>query len=148
MPTRKKTPTRRKKTVSRKPAGRKPEKRAVKTKTEGEEITMEEIALIIPAMYADHHITNVKRLLMPIPGVENVIASSAFKEVLIEFDKSKTTQDALVKALTDAGYAPGELEVIERNPDGRYDPAWEKLGIRATTTNPVDLQLSGEFRKY
>ncbi len=97
---------------------------------------------------ADHHVTNVKRLLSPIKGVENVLASSAFKAVAIDFDPAKTSKAALVKALTDAGYAPGEEQVVETSPFATPDPAWEQLGVRATTTNPVDLQLSGEFRKY
>lgn len=109
---------------------------------------MASLELTIPAMYADHHVTNVKRLLAPLPGVAQVIASSAFKAVVIEYDAKKTSEQALVKALTDAGYAPGELEVIERRPDGRYDPAWEQLGVRTTITNPVDLQLSGDFKKH
>jgi copper chaperone CopZ len=120
---------------------------AEKTKAE-ERITMEKITLTIPAMYADHHVTNVKRLLSPLPGVENVMASGAFKEVTIEFDAKKISRDALVKALTDAGYAPGVEEVVEASPFMKPDPAWEQQGVRATTTNPVDLQLSGEFRKY
>lgn len=109
---------------------------------------MASLELTIPAMWADHHVTRVKRLLSPIAGVEDVLASSAFKAVVIEYDEKKTSEAALIKTLTDAGYAPGELEVVERNPDGKYDPVWETMGVRATTTNPVDLQLSGEFRKY
>ncbi len=109
---------------------------------------MDKITLTIPAMYADHHVIAVKRLLSPISGVENVFASSAFKEVTIEFDASKTSRDALVKALSDAGYAPGELDYLAQTPYAKPDPAWEYLGVRETETNPVDLQLSGEFRKY
>ncbi len=109
---------------------------------------METIELTIPAMYADHHVIKVKQLLSPLPGVQEVYASSAFKAVSIEFDPAKTTQAALVKALTEAGYAPGELEVVEPQGYGRYDPEWETNGVRVTVTNQVDLQLSGEFRKY
>ena len=109
---------------------------------------MASLELTIPALWADHHVTAVKRLLSPITGVEDVIASSAFKAVVIEYDAKKTSEAALVKALTAAGYAPGDLEVVERGPDGRYDPAWDTNGVRATITNPVDNQLSGEFRKY
>lgn len=109
---------------------------------------MEKITLTVPAMFADHHVTKVKRLLSPIAGVENVIASSAFKEVVVEFDPAKTSQAALVQALTDSGYAPGTEQVVARTPDHTADPAWEKLGVRAVTTNEVDLKLSGEFRKY
>lgn len=109
---------------------------------------MEKITFTVPALYADHHVTNVKRLLSPIAGVENVIASSAFKEVTVEFDASKTSAPALAQALADGGYAPGKEEVVVRRPDGRFDPAWDVLGVRETKTNQVDLQLSGEFRKY
>ncbi len=109
---------------------------------------MEQLSLTIPALYADHHVTNVKRLLSPISGVENVIASAAFKEVYVEFDAQKTSRDALVKALTDAGYAPGTEESVGVMPYAKADPAWEKLGQRVTVTNQVDLQLSGEFRKF
>ncbi len=109
---------------------------------------MEQITLTIPALWADHHVTSVKRLLSPISGVENVFASSAFKQVMVEFDASKTSQAALVKALSDAGYAPGTEAVVAESPFATPDPAWEKLGQRVTTTNPIDLQLSGEFRKY
>jgi copper chaperone CopZ len=109
---------------------------------------MASLELTIPALWADHHVTAVKRLLSPIAGVEDVLASSAFKAVVIEYDEKKTSEAALIKALTDAGYAPGELEVVGRQPDGKYDPAWETMGVRSTMTNPVDNQLSGEFRKY
>jgi len=109
---------------------------------------MENITLTLQTMWADHHVIAVKRLLSPISGVETVFASSAFKQVMVEFDAGKTSQAALVKALTDAGYAPGEEEVLAESPYAKPDPAWDKLGQRTTTTNPVDLQLSGEFRKY
>jgi copper chaperone CopZ len=109
---------------------------------------MEKIALTIPALWADHHVTNVKRLLSPISGVENVFASSAFKQVMIEFDPNKTSQTALEKALTDGGYAPGQEQFVLESPYATPDPAWEEQAQRITTTNMVDLQLSGEFRKY
>jgi copper chaperone CopZ len=109
---------------------------------------MEKVTLSVPTMWADHHVTAVKRLLSPISGVENVFASSAFKQVLVEFDAAKTSQAALVKALTDAGYALGEEQTLAESPYATPDPAWDKQGQRITTTNLVDLQLSGEFRKY
>jgi hypothetical protein len=28
------------------------------------------------------------------------------------------------------------------------DPAWDVLGVRVTETNRVDLEMSGEFRRY
>ncbi len=108
---------------------------------------MEKLTLTIPAMYADHHVTRVRQTLMQLNGVENVVASSAFKTVLVAFD-GKVTQDDIINALTRAGYAPGEIEVVERTPDHLADPAWDVLAPRVVTTSKVDLQMSGEFRKY
>ena len=109
---------------------------------------MKKLSLTIPALYADHHVTIVKRLLAPLAGVEHVLASSAFKELVLTFDENKTSEAALLKVLADAGYAPGQEQVVARSPFAKPDAAWEKLGVRATETNQVDLQLSGEFRKY
>lgn len=109
---------------------------------------MKRIELNIPALYADHHVTRVKNLLSPLAGVDNVVASSAFKHVVVDYDESKATPESLIKVLTEAGYAPGKEEVLEKSPFATPDAAWEKLGVRSTETNQVDLQLSGEFRKY
>jgi copper chaperone CopZ len=108
---------------------------------------MNTLTLTLPAMYADHHVTKVRQILLQINGVESVIASSAFKTALISFD-GKVTQDDLINALTKAGYAPGDVEVVERTPDHTSDPAWDVLAPRIVTTSKVDLQMSGEFRKY
>ncbi len=109
---------------------------------------MDQITLSIPNLYADHHVTRVRQTLMPLSGVEDVVASAAFKEVTVEFDPDKLTREQIVDTLTGAGYAPGEPEVVERTPNATADPAWEQLAPRIVTTNPVDLQMSGEFRKY
>jgi copper chaperone CopZ len=109
--------------------------------------TMSKINLTIPAMYADHHVTLVRQALLKLNGVENVIASAAFNQVTIEYS-DRQNPDSLIDALRVAGYAPGRLQVIERSPDHTADPAWDVLAPRIVTTNKVDLQMSGEFRKY
>jgi copper chaperone CopZ len=108
---------------------------------------MSRLNLTIPGMYADHHVTLVRQALLKLNGVENVTASSAFKQVTIEYD-DKQNPDALIDALKAAGYVPGQVQVIERSPDHTADPAWDVLAPRIVTTNKVDLQMSGEFRKY
>ncbi len=109
--------------------------------------TMNELTLTIPGMYGDHHVMLVRQALLKLNGVEKVTASSAFKQVAIEYD-DKLNADALIDALKGAGYAPGQPEVVERTPDHTADPAWGVLAPRIVTTNKVDLQMSGEFRKY
>jgi copper chaperone CopZ len=109
---------------------------------------MSQLTLTIPHLYADHHVTMVRQTLLQLSGVEDVFASAAFKQVTIDFDPEKISHDPIIDALTNAGYAPGVPEVVERTPNATADPAWDVLTQRTVTTNPVDLQMSGEFRKY
>ena len=68
------------------------------------------VAFDVPAMYADHHVTEVRRILLAIPGVEEVNASSAFQIVKIEYDPEKTSEDILRGALDENGYL-GDLQI-------------------------------------
>jgi copper chaperone CopZ len=110
-----------------------------------EEGAVEHLFLIIPNLYADHHVTRVRQLLFALNGVEDVYASSAFKEVRVTFDPQKVAHAQLVAVLTDAGYAPGDPEVVERTPDHTADPAWDVLAQRAVTTHPADLAAAGKL---
>ncbi len=69
---------------------------------------MMSLEVAVPAMYADHHVVEVRRILFEIPGVETIHASSAFQVVEIEYDPEKASEDALKEALSGAGYI-GEL---------------------------------------
>jgi copper chaperone CopZ len=109
---------------------------------------MNQLTLTIPGLYADHHVTKVRQTLLKLSGVEEVIASAAFKQVEVDFDPETISRDAIVDALTHAGYEPGVPEIVERAPNATADPAWDVLIQRAVTTNALDLQMSGEFRKY
>ena len=109
---------------------------------------MNQFTLTIPRLYADHHVAKVRQVLLPMNGVENVVASAAFKQVTIDFDPEKTSREAILDTLARSGYVPGVLEQVERTPNATPDPAWEVLTQRMVTTNQVDLQMSGEFRKY
>ena len=73
---------------------------------------MTSLLIDVPAMYADHHVVEVRRILFEIPGVETINASSAFHVVEVEFDSTKTSEDALTEALDTAGYL-GALDVPE-----------------------------------
>ena len=65
---------------------------------------MKTITIDTPAMYADHHVTEVRRLLLEIPGVAEVVASSAFLVVEVTFDPGKVEDAAIRDALDAAGY--------------------------------------------
>jgi len=61
-----------------------------------------------PALYGDHHVTEVRRRLFELPGVKEVYASSGFHVVQVEFDENQITNNDLRKKLEEAGYL-GEI---------------------------------------
>ena len=69
---------------------------------------MERYTLDLPAMYGDHHVTEVRRLLLELPGVQDVYASSAFHYVEVLYDPAKIHSDNFTARLEQAGYL-GEL---------------------------------------
>jgi len=71
---------------------------------------MERYTLDLPAMYGDHHVIEVRRLLLELSGVEDVYASSAFHYVEVLYDPAKTHPDDLTARLEQAGYL-GELAI-------------------------------------
>ncbi|MBC8450196.1 MAG: heavy-metal-associated domain-containing protein [Chloroflexi bacterium] len=111
---------------------------------------MEKVALDIPTLWADHHVLKVRDALFQLEGVEDVYASSAWKQVLVTYDGGKTSQAAVEEALAGAGYPVGEGEVPVLAQPGRLrrDPQWADMELRMTETNQVDLVMSGEFRRY
>lgn len=72
---------------------------------------MEVLILEVPAMYGDHHVVEVRRILLAIPGVEEVFASSSFHTVEVSFDPEKTNDLEIAIRLDEAGYL-GEWSVI------------------------------------
>jgi copper chaperone CopZ len=57
-----------------------------------------------PALYADHHVTEVRRLLLEMDGVKDVYASSAFQVVEVTYDESKINVLEIAVKLDEAGY--------------------------------------------
>ncbi len=109
---------------------------------------MEQLTLSVPAMYADHHVLKVRTLLAALPGVDEILASAAFRAVNVTFDPARVSPEGIVGQLKAAGYAPSNGSAAA---EGEWKPperSWDILGKRTTQTNPVDLALSGEFRKY
>jgi copper chaperone CopZ len=102
----------------------------------------------VPTLWADHHVLKVREALLGLDGVEDVYASSAWKQVLVIYNK-KTKKTDIEKALADAGYpvGEGEIPVVVQPSEIRRDPQWAE-GKRMTQTNRADLEMSGEFRRY
>jgi len=75
-----------------------------------EEAVVDTFQIDLPAMYGDHHVVEVRRLIMELPGVEDVYASSSFRFVEVQYDETKLESDAIQSVLEDAGYL-GELPI-------------------------------------
>ena len=58
----------------------------------------------LPMMYGDHHVLAVRQLLLALPGVKDVYASSSFQLVEITYDETQLSEDEIQSTLADAGY--------------------------------------------
>jgi copper chaperone CopZ len=65
---------------------------------------MASLSLELPSMYGDHHVLEVRRILLGFEGVEEVYASSGFGVVEVEYNSKKVTKKELTDALEKAGY--------------------------------------------
>ena len=73
---------------------------------------MEKLTIDLPAMYGDHHVVEVRRILLELPGVEDVYASSSFRAAEISFDPAKIEPETITSKLDESGYL-GELPIPE-----------------------------------
>ena len=69
---------------------------------------MKKYTLELPTLYGDHHVIEVRRLLLEMPGIENVYASSAFHVVEVDYEPEKISEVDIQRKLEEAGYL-GEL---------------------------------------
>lgn len=69
-----------------------------------EETSMEKLMISVPAMYGDHHVLEVRRLLLALSGVAEVNASSCFQTVEVSFDPAKVSAAQIKARLEEAGY--------------------------------------------
>lgn len=92
---------------------------------------MDTLTLDLPAMYGDHHVLEVRRILLEIPGVEDVYASSGFQAVEVQYDPAKLNADDIKSKLDEAGYL-GELMVPEETGIPATEPGGEATHFRHT----------------
>ncbi len=106
---------------------------------------MEDLTLAVPGLWADHHVLAVLDLLREEQGVADVTASALDGSVRLSFDPELTDAGRIAARLEGAGYGVGAARPAEAPPpDG---PGW-MAGLRTTVTNPADLAMSGDHRKY
>jgi len=86
-----------------------------------------------PTLYGDHHVIEVRRILLELKGVTDVYASSAFHVIEVTYDASKIKEQQITAKLEEAGYlgewsVPTETGVAAQPGDG------ERPFFRHTTT--------------
>jgi copper chaperone CopZ len=65
---------------------------------------MTTISIELPSLYGDHHVVEVRRLLLEMPGVKEVYASSCFHVVDVGFDSELVDEEKIRQKLEEAGY--------------------------------------------
>lgn len=109
---------------------------------------MEELRLTIPAMWADHHVLAVREALTEL-GIPEVEASAASKTVRLLHDPAVIAQDKILQTLAKAGFDPSaRVSFPQPLANKERESAWFSAGVRTTETNRLDLEMSGDFRKY
>jgi copper chaperone CopZ len=58
----------------------------------------------MPSLYGDHHVIEVRNLLLELDGVKDVYASSAFQAVEVTYDPEKINDLEIALKLDQAGY--------------------------------------------
>jgi copper chaperone CopZ len=107
---------------------------------------MEQLALIVPGMWADHHVIAVRGLFRDMEGVDVTGASAMDATLRLEYDPAKTDPQRIAARLEQAGYPAGEAPAADAPPTDK--PAWATAGVRVTVTDPADQTMSGDHRKY
>ena len=112
---------------------------------------MANLSLELPKMYGDHHVLEVRRILLDFEGVTEVYASSGFGAVEVEYNSKKTPKKELEAALEKAGYM-GDLSIAVEpstpanddagNATFRHSEASEQVGNTVSFEQVVKVQRS------
>jgi copper chaperone CopZ len=103
---------------------------------------MEKKTFEVPALYADHHVTEVRRILLELDGVTDVYASSAFHVVEVTYDKTKINDLEIAVKLDEAGYlgewtAPVESGAAAQQNENGPRPYFRHSTVYETTKKTV-----------
>ncbi len=96
-----------------------------------------------PALYGDHHVSEVRRILLELEGVTDIYASSAFQIVEVTYDENKVNDLQITAKLDEAGYLgewtiPIEMETAAQQGDGSK-PYFRHTATYETTKQTVSF---------
>ncbi|TFH37348.1 MAG: copper chaperone [Dehalococcoidia bacterium] len=72
---------------------------------------METVTFEAPVLFGDHHVSEVRRVLLELTGVSEVYASSAFQVIEVQYDPAKIEVEQIRVCLEEAGYL-GEMPML------------------------------------
>ena len=58
-------------------------------------------------MFGDHHVREVRRILLELPGIDDIYASSSFHFLQLDYDDSQLKEEEIIRVLEEAGYLGG-----------------------------------------
>jgi copper chaperone CopZ len=90
----------------------------------------------VPTMYGDHHVTEVRELLLAIPGVADVYASSSFQVIEVEYDETRLDAARIEDRLREAGYLEPLAIPVEREATRPHSNGG-KAYFRHTEAQPI-----------
>jgi len=84
---------------------------------------MKTITYDVPSLFGDHHVTEIRGLLLAIPGVKDVYASSSFRIVEVTYDQQVVNDLQIAMILDEKGYLgewslPSEVDAVFGNESG------------------------------
>ena len=111
---------------------------------------MKTITFEVPALYGDHHVVEVRRLLLETPGVQDVYASSAFHLVEVTFDPNQIDEETIEKKLEEAGYLgewalPVEADAATYLKSDRSESFFRHTEVFETTRQTVSFIQNVNF---
>jgi copper chaperone CopZ len=110
---------------------------------------MRSLVFEVPTMYGDHHVLRVRQALVDLAGVHDVTASAARRVVMVSFDETVASPEAIQSVLEIAGYPPEQQSLPITFPlRHKDDSSWFSMPVRTTTTERKDREMAGDFRRY
>jgi copper chaperone CopZ len=95
-------------------------------------------------MYGDHHVLEVRRILLALPGMAEVNASSCFQTVEVSYDPEKLSGADIRARLEEAGYLDELTVPVETGTAVSPEPQpEEKAFFRHTTAFEQTKQVVG-----
>jgi copper chaperone CopZ len=109
---------------------------------------MQKVTYETPALYGDHHVTEVRRILLALSGVMDVYASSAFQLIEVTYDPEKINDLEIALKLDEAGYLSEWTVPVESgavayhaaegvNPYFRHTAAYEQTRLTVSFAQNV-----------